>query len=392
MSLLRIAYIRDAFSCADKLQSRLDGLVEILVFNDIDNLLDTFSTFKESNIDAVLLCGQLVDSTITSSVIKIRQFVNLKFIPLVIISETINFANRKLAFKYQVDDLFYDSIQENDFMLRMNFLVLSKKRIFDKKYKELTTAQDYKVEPEKRIFDIVFSLGALILLLPVILVIAALIKISSKGPVFYASKRVGTGYRIFDFYKFRSMMPDADKRLKDMKHLNQYKNEKGKINYSETLCSECIEKEISCQAILFKDGDVICEKIHKRIQKDLTGSAFIKIKGDPRVTKIGKFIRDTSIDELPQLFNVLIGDMSIVGNRPLPMYEAEKITTDKFITRFLAPAGITGLWQVNKRGKGKMSEEERIELDNIYANTHCFKGDIMIILKTIPALFQKESV
>lgn len=392
MSLLRIAYIKNAFLGAEKLQMRLDGQVDLLIFNDLNSLLDTYTTLKDSDIDAVILGGHLIDPIIFSHVVKIRQFAHLKFIPLIVISDIINFENRKLAFKHQVDDLFYNAIPVSDFMLRLNYLVTSKKRIFDKKYKELTAAQDYKIETQKRVFDIIFSSGALLLLLPVILIIAVLIKVSSKGPVFYASKRVGTGYRIFDFYKFRSMMPDADKRLKEISHLNQYQNEKGKINYSETLCSECIEKEISCQAILFKDGDVICEKIHKKIQKDLTGSAFIKIKGDPRVTKIGKFIRDTSIDELPQLFNVLIGDMSIVGNRPLPMYEAEKITTDKFITRFLAPAGITGLWQVNKRGKGKMSEEERIELDNIYANTHSFKGDIMIILKTIPALFQKESV
>ena len=84
--------------------------------------------------------------------------------------------------------------------------------------------------------------------------------------------------------------------------------------------------------------------------------------------------------------------MSIVGNRPLPLYEAEKITTDKFTTRFLAPAGITGLWQVTKRGTGEMSEAERIQLDIDYALTYSFVNDIKIILKTIPALIQKENV
>ncbi|MFX4489871.1 sugar transferase, partial [Acinetobacter baumannii] len=92
----------------------------------------------------------------------------------------------------------------------------------------------------------------------------------------------------------------------------------------------------------------------------------------PRITKVGKFIRNTSIDELPQLWNVIIGDMSIVGNRPLPLYEAEKLTTDKYAMRFMAPAGITGLWQVEKRGKGEMSEEERLMLDNKYAENHSF--------------------
>ena len=103
-------------------------------------------------------------------------------------------------------------------------------------------------------------------------------------------------------------------------------------------------------------------------------------------------MRNTSIDELPQLVNVLIGDMSIVGNRPLPLYEAEKLTTDRYALRFMAPAGITGLWQVEKRGKGAMSEEERLMLDNDYAKNHSFFYDILLILKTIPALFQKESV
>jgi lipopolysaccharide/colanic/teichoic acid biosynthesis glycosyltransferase len=104
-------------------------------------------------------------------------------------------------------------------------------------------------------------------------------------------------------------------------------------------------------------------------------------------------MRNTSIDELPQLFNVLKGDMSIVGNRPLPLYEAEKLTTDQFALRFLAPAGITGLWQVTKRGKsGQMSAEERMDLDNEYAKHNSFWHDIKIILRTIPVLFQKENV
>ncbi|MEO7531733.1 MAG: sugar transferase, partial [Sediminibacterium sp.] len=121
-------------------------------------------------------------------------------------------------------------------------------------------------------------------------------------------------------------------------------------------------------------------------------SAFLKFKDDPRITRAGKFIRNTSIDELPQLWNVIIGDMSIVGNRPLPLYEAEKLTTDKYAPRFMAPAGITGLWQVEKRGKGEMSEDERLILDNIYAANFNLWYDLKLILKTIPALFQKENV
>jgi lipopolysaccharide/colanic/teichoic acid biosynthesis glycosyltransferase len=127
-------------------------------------------------------------------------------------------------------------------------------------------------------------------------------------------------------------------------------------------------------------------------------SAFVKIVDDPRITKVGKFIRNTSIDELPQLINVIKGDMSIVGNRPLPVYEAEMLTQDSLSKRFLAPAGITGLWQVELRGKGGvMSEDERKRLDNEYADhfkdgKYSFWYDIGLILRTIPAMFQKSAV
>ena len=147
-----------------------------------------------------------------------------------------------------------------------------------------------------------------------------------------------------------------------------------------------------CSSILFIEGIRICENKYLSKKKEKNKSSFIKIKDDPRVTKIGQFIRNTSIDELPQLINVLKGDMSIVGNRPLPLYEAEMLTSDEWGERFLGPAGITGLWQVNKRGKKSMSEEERKKLDNQYARNNSFWGDIFIILRTIPALFQKENV
>ena len=111
------------------------------------------------------------------------------------------------------------------------------------------------------------------------------------------------------------------------------------------------------------------------------------------VTKIGHIIRKYSIDELPQLFNILNGDMSIVGNRPLPVYEAELLTSDEYIQRFMAPAGLTGLWQVEKRGNsGSMSAEERKQLDIKYAHTFSFWLDMKIIIKTFTAFVQKEDV
>jgi lipopolysaccharide/colanic/teichoic acid biosynthesis glycosyltransferase len=126
--------------------------------------------------------------------------------------------------------------------------------------------------------------------------------------------------------------------------------------------------------------------------EDPSGSVFFKFKNDPRVTGLGRFLRGTSLDELPQLINVLKGDMSLVGNRPLPLYEAERLTNDQIAWRFLAPAGISGLWQVTKRGKEKMSEEERIHLDIQYAMNNSFVYDLKILVNTIPALLQKEKV
>jgi lipopolysaccharide/colanic/teichoic acid biosynthesis glycosyltransferase len=140
------------------------------------------------------------------------------------------------------------------------------------------------------------------------------------------------------------------------------------------------------------DGKEICENLFIEQRKEKQDQAFVKISNDPRVTRLGHFIRNTSIDELPQLFNIFLGHMSIVGNRPLPLYEAEKLTTDKAIERFMAPAGLTGLWQVTKRGKKDMDADERRELDNTYARTHSFWGDIKLIARTIPALLQKDNV
>jgi len=201
---------------------------------------------------------------------------------------------------------------------------------------------------------------------------------------------------VFNFYKFRSMYVDADARLKDLQHLNQYaKSENSESSVAATEQSTVDNQDIKVPeelTLIHKDGTPISEEEYRELKRKQAAGTFVKIANDPRVTKVGKFIRNTSIDELPQIFNVLKGDMSIVGNRPLPLYEAEQLTSDDWGERFLAPAGITGLWQVEKRGKGEMSEEERKGLDNRYAKDFSFWNDIRLILKTIPALLQKENV
>ncbi|HEX2534616.1 MAG TPA: sugar transferase [Chitinophagaceae bacterium] len=202
----------------------------------------------------------------------------------------------------------------------------------------------------KRAFDILASSLAILALLPLFLLIALAIRLESRGPIFYNAKRAGRGFRIFKFYKFRTMVVNADQKIAALAHLNQYNDASDK------------------------------------------GPKFFKISNDPRITRVGKFLRNTSLDELPQLFNVLKGDMSLVGNRPLPLYEAATLTTNEYVERFMAPAGITGLWQIKKRGNSEMSVEERISLDINYARKYNLAYDLWIMANTPMALFQKSNV
>lgn len=318
---------------------------------------------------------------------------NLPSIPSFLIINHLNNNLRKLALTSGVADVLKIPLKPARIEKRVNFLIDNWGQV--KLKSDAPVSQIRTISIGKRIFDLVFAGGALLALSPLFLIIYILIRLESKGPAFYYSLRVGTGYRVFKFYKFRSMYVNADQRIKDLKHLNQY-NIDAAAETQETvlvsgLCDDCAAYG-KCQYPFYADNVQLCEKDFRFTQKAKSGSAFFKIKNDPRITRVGNFIRNTSIDELPQLWNVIIGDMSIVGNRPLPLYEAEKLTTDKYILRFSAPAGITGLWQVEKRGKGEMSEDERLMLDNVYAQNHSLKNDLKLILKTIPALFQKENV
>ncbi len=261
---------------------------------------------------------------------------------------------------------------------------------------EVTSPFAMRMPLGKRLVDVLCAGGALLVLTPFLLVLAALIKLESRGPVFYYSYRVGAGYRVFKFWKLRSMRSDADQLLDSIKGLNQYQSGSSTeaAAVATGLCAACAANGTQCQQQLVDQrGQLICEEQYRSQQKASEAPAFIKIANDPRITRLGRFLRNSSIDELPQLYNVLRGDMSLVGNRPLPLYEAEKLLTDEYSKRFIAPAGITGLWQVSQRGKGgNMSEEERKALDIEYARDFSMKKDLEIILRTIPALFQKENV
>ncbi len=266
----------------------------------------------------------------------------------------------------------------------------------------------FKIPVWKRLFDIVFSGLAIIILSPIFILTAIAIKLESKGPVLFKSKRVGTNYTIFDFLKFRSMYIDAEERLKDLSKTNNQYAEKEEEEEHKTITAPLgaeaeqdmmdmgMESEMMIsdeEIMLIGDDFVVAESDFNKQKEEEINNAFVKIENDPRITKVGRFIRKYSIDELPQLFNILKGDMSIVGNRPLPLYEAEKLTADSSIDRFMAPAGLTGLWQVEERGKGgNMSAEERKQLDITYGQTYNFMLDMKIIFRTLFAFVQKENV
>lgn len=195
----------------------------------------------------------------------------------------------------------------------------------------------------KRIFDILVSIIALIVLLPFFIVISILIRIDTKGGAIFTQDRIGKNGKIFKLYKFRSMVLDADNILMEM-----LKNDKDKaIEY----------------------------KLNK------------KLKDDPRITKIGKFIRKTSIDELPQLINVLKGDMSLIGNRPYLPREKEDMgyLYDDIVS---TKPGITGYWQVS--GRNKLTFNNRLKMEADYSKIQSLDLDVYIFFKTFWILFKKD--
>lgn len=332
----------------------------------------------------------------------IRKNADYNAIPFLLLAKEFNSDVYKLAFKKRVDDYYVTSVTNpEDIISRIEFLHQHKKATKSPKLPE-TNEETYRMPLSKRIFDIFVASSVLLVASPFLLLILIAIKLESKGKVYYISKRVGR--KTFDFYKLRSMRTGSDELLKKLaKEKNQYNTtQKPANNLLELPCPRCskLPEGETCSPVMYIETHEICDYWFnvQKIEAAKSNSTFVKIVDDPRVTRVGKFIRNTSIDELPQLINVLKGDMSIVGNRPLPVYEAEMLTGDDLSKRFLAPPGITGLWQVELRGKGgNMSEEERMRLDNEYADhfkgdNYSFWYDLKLILRTIPALLQKGSV
>ena len=327
---------------------------------------------------------------------------------IILMTDTMNQEDRNVYMKCGINDTIHQEASVTELNKKIQFISERENILFDDEAPKYGILK-FKIPIWKRIFDIIFSSIAIIILSPVFILTAIAIKLESKGPILFKSKRVGTNYTIFDFLKFRSMYTDAEQRLSELsKDRNQYAEANDKEEPKATITAPLGDQaEMSMmdmglesgmmigdeEIMLVGDDFVVAESDFAKKKEEEINNAFVKIENDPRVTKVGRFIRKYSIDELPQLFNILKGDMSIVGNRPLPLYEAEKLTADSSIDRFMAPAGLTGLWQVEERGKGgNMSAEERKQLDITYGQTYSFILDMKIIFRTLTAFVQKENV
>lgn len=192
----------------------------------------------------------------------------------------------------------------------------------------------------KRLFDIAFSTIGLLAILPMLLIVAVWIKLDSKGSIFFFQQRVGKNGKHFKMFKFRSMYIDAEAR-----------------------------------------------KAALLAQNEMQGGVLFKMKHDPRVTRVGRFIRKFSIDELPQLWNVLIGDMSLVGPRPALPKEVAEYTIDQ-CQRLAVTPGITCIWQVS--GRSDVPFEQQVEMDLEYIHTQSFWNDIRLLALTIPAVLKAK--
>lgn len=191
----------------------------------------------------------------------------------------------------------------------------------------------------KRIIDVIVSAVLLLLFAPLFVVVAILIKLDSPGPVLFVQKRVGMNKRLFPTIKFRTMDVNSEAMQEQLEHLNE------------------------------------------------AGGTVFKIRNDPRVTRLGRYLRRLSIDELPQLFNVLVGHMSLVGPRPLPLRDVERFQLDWQRRRFSARPGITCLWQIN--GRSSVPFDDWMELDLLYIDNRSLLLDLKILLQTIPAVLKK---
>lgn len=381
---------------------------EILLLDDdkfmqkfVRNLLSTkykvhcFSTIKDAT---QFLDHQMVELIITDLNLKgesgisfiehIKNTPTIAHIPIITLSGEDSSSKKVEILNMGVEDYISKPFSPEELFVRINnilnkyrkFNIIGSSEIKSRSNSNQSSSNisikhiyDNKSLIAKRCIDIIGSIFLITILSPIFVLTTICIYLESSGPIFYISKRIGKNFKVIPFIKFRSMRINADKMVDNLFKDNTYAD------------SNEIE---SCNNFIFGDGGFSISELEYKSKKNQRH--FFKLENDPRVTKVGNIIRKMSIDELPQLFNVLLGQMSLVGNRPLPLYEAENLTKDKVIGRFNTAAGITGLWQIHKSKEPFMSKEKRIFLDIKYALKRNTFMDFMLLVKTIPAMIQKE--
>ncbi|MEM7368868.1 MAG: sugar transferase [Bacteroidota bacterium] len=280
---------------------------------------------KESLPEAIICDLTLPDGTAFELFDRIRRMPHLSSIPFLAVSSQIDPASSKQVLGYGMDDLYAYPLDRSRLETRIRFL-----KTYHSSLRSPTLPppafNDFSPSEPKRMLDVWVALIGLLMLSPLMLLIALLIKVRTGGPVLHITKCAGTGYHVFSLYKFQTMTADR----------------------------------------MLSDGQTVR-------------------------TSLGKWLRKYNLDELPQLINILRGDMSLVGNRPLPLSEAEQLTTDQWSKRFLAPAGVTGLWQIARRRKKHLSEADRHQMDIDYVDDASFWNDIRLIIKTIMILLQRST-
>ena len=342
----RLLFVKETQANDDISLMRLPSSFQPISKADLGEMIK-HSRFETPLPDAILVNLDSISIVQFAPMIKqLRANEQLRNIPVIGLKVNFSFNERIALLRAGFNDCFCRPIDWKTIQRRVRFL---------NAYADVVDApaglpdEPYKMPLGKRIFDVTVAVVVLTMFSPILLLVALCIVLESRGGVFYNQERVGTGYQIFQFKKFRSMRSNADSDLSRLAASNDYATD---TNTDQT-------------------------------------PTFFKMKDDPRVTRVGKIIRKLSIDELPQLINVLRGEMSIVGNRPLPLYEAEQLTCDDLAKRFMAPAGLTGLWQTDKRGKHNLNGDERVQLDMNYADEYSFWMDFKILLRTLPAMIQR---
>lgn len=380
------AHLRETLQCK---------IIECITFQQIKSCL--------SSIEYIDFCVFMERSDMATDIPTIAQLHKLyPTLYIILISETLSKEEKIPYLRAGTDCMISKNTSKDDLQKLFSVIIDFKEKEKARKDNQISSLTEFRLPLWKRTFDILASGSAILCLSPILILTALAIRTESNGKIVYKSKRVGSNYKIFDFYKFRSMYSDADKRLAEYQQLNQYTkniaeeeflNSSSAAEISQRSCSSEQKQEQEQDILLFSDNLSTSENNYLKTKRTERSNAFFKLENDPRITRVGHFIRKYSIDELPQLFNILKGDMSVVGNRPLPLYEAELLTSDEYVQRFMGPAGLTGLWQVEKRGgAGKMSAEERKQLDIKYAKEFSFRMDMRIIIKTFTAFIQKEDV